>query len=163
MVVSSSGQRLRQLSVQARSQVVASDAGLGFRRRAAAAVKRQATATAAVPGAVRIGIPTAFLGYGTALWGACQEFFDVAAGGMAVSRAEFEENLADKMQDEAFLEDLRPLLLADLAYEPDPAASLVRNEIISKIPGAPWKGPPHDANVCLCKSSFLQNYGSALP
>ena len=62
------------------------------------------------------------------------------AGGLAVSRAEFEGNLADKMQDEAFVEDLRPLLPADVAYEPDSAASLVRNEIISKIPGAPWKG-----------------------
>jgi predicted nucleotidyltransferase component of viral defense system len=61
--------------------------------------------------------------------------------GSAVSRAEFEANLAAKLESEAFLEDIRPLIPADTEYNPLDAAEVVRNELIARLPGEPWKGP----------------------
>jgi len=59
---------------------------------------------------------------------------------VTVSRAEFEANLADKLRDDAFLEDLRILLPAGIKYDPQIAASLVQEKLITRISGKPWKG-----------------------
>jgi predicted nucleotidyltransferase component of viral defense system len=56
------------------------------------------------------------------------------------SRAEFEANLADKLTDDVFLEDLQLLLPAGIEYDPQIAATLVQEELIARIPGRPWKG-----------------------
>jgi len=60
--------------------------------------------------------------------------------GTTVSRAEFEANLAAKLASGAFLEDVRLLVPADVAYDPLAAARLVRDELITRLPGEPWKG-----------------------
>jgi len=60
--------------------------------------------------------------------------------GRTVSRAEFEANLAAKLRTAAFREDVWPLVSADTTYDPTAAAELVRDELISKLPGKPWKG-----------------------
>ena len=57
-----------------------------------------------------------------------------------VSRAEFEANLAAKLGSDVFLEDIIPLIPADMKYEPMAAAEVVQDELISKLPGEPWKG-----------------------
>jgi predicted nucleotidyltransferase component of viral defense system len=59
---------------------------------------------------------------------------------LTVSRAQFERNLALKMQDAAFLEDVRPLLPSDAGYDPLQAETLIRKELVSRLPGDPWKG-----------------------
>ena len=59
---------------------------------------------------------------------------------LTLSRAEFQANLAGKLRDRAFLEDLQLLLPADIEYDPQVAATLVQKELISKLPGKPWKG-----------------------
>ena len=58
----------------------------------------------------------------------------------SVSRAEFEANLTAKMHDNAFLEDILPLLPSDQTYDPSEAEAVVKTELISRLPGAPWKG-----------------------
>jgi hypothetical protein len=59
---------------------------------------------------------------------------------LTISRAEFEENLAGKLCDDAFLEDLHLLLPADIEYDPQIAATVVLDELVARIPGEPWKG-----------------------
>ena len=58
----------------------------------------------------------------------------------AVSRAEFEANLAAKAQDPSFTEDVRPLLSPGSTWSPARAIRDVSEQLIAKIPGAPWKG-----------------------
>lgn len=60
--------------------------------------------------------------------------------GVAVSRAEFEANLAAKLASAVFLEDLRLLVPPEVEYDPAKAAAVVKNELIAKLPGEPWKG-----------------------
>lgn len=60
-----------------------------------------------------------------------------------VSRAEFEANLAGKLNDEAFINDIFPLLpleynIAD--YHPVDDVIHVQERIISQLPGDSWKG-----------------------
>jgi len=57
-----------------------------------------------------------------------------------VSRAEFEANLAAKLESDVFLEDIKPLIPADIEYDPVVAADVVQGELISQLPGDPWKG-----------------------
>ncbi|HSW46031.1 MAG TPA: nucleotidyl transferase AbiEii/AbiGii toxin family protein [Phycisphaerae bacterium] len=61
--------------------------------------------------------------------------------GHRVSRAEFERNLHDKESSPAFLEDIRPLLRADVQYDAEAAMQTVREVLIEKLPGEPWRGP----------------------
>jgi len=61
-------------------------------------------------------------------------------GGAAVSRAEFEANLADKLADDLFIADLSMLLPEGGDYDPMVAADLVQDTLISGLAGAPWKG-----------------------
>lgn len=57
-----------------------------------------------------------------------------------VTRALFEENLALKMEDPAFLADIGPLLSADYTWDPEAEAPVVSSHLIERLPGAPWKG-----------------------
>lgn len=60
--------------------------------------------------------------------------------GLKVSRAEFEENFSKKMQDAAFRGDIQPLLRPGIEYDVDDAASYIMDEVLSRLPGKPWKG-----------------------
>jgi len=62
--------------------------------------------------------------------------------GHSVSRAQFEQNLDDKESDPAFLGDIKPLIRADIDYNAATAMKQVREMLIEKLPGAPWKGQP---------------------
>jgi predicted nucleotidyltransferase component of viral defense system len=60
--------------------------------------------------------------------------------GAAVSRAEFEANLAAKLASAVFLEDLRLLIPPEVEHDPAKAAQVVKDELIARLPGEPWKG-----------------------
>lgn len=60
--------------------------------------------------------------------------------GLTVSRAQFEANLAEKLESIAFLEDIRLLIPSEVAYDPIAAATLVKEKLIAKLPGDPWQG-----------------------
>ena len=64
----------------------------------------------------------------------------MADGDLTVSRAEFEANLAAKLNTATFREDVQSLISADITYDPEIAAELVHSELISELPGDPWKG-----------------------
>jgi len=57
-----------------------------------------------------------------------------------VTRTQFEENLALKMVDPAFLADISPLLSAGYEWDPEAEAPLVASQLIELLPGEPWKG-----------------------
>jgi hypothetical protein len=61
--------------------------------------------------------------------------------GVNVSRAEFEENLFRKLEDAAFRSDIQPLLRPGVSYDVDDAARYMFEEILSSLPGKPWKRP----------------------
>jgi hypothetical protein len=61
--------------------------------------------------------------------------------GAAVSRAELEANLAAKLASTVFLEDLHLLIPPGVQVDPAKAAEVVKDELIAKLPGEPWKGP----------------------
>ena len=65
----------------------------------------------------------------------------LARNGTRISRAEFEANLSEKLQSASFRGDIRPLLRAGADYDLEAAAVLVRKRLISRLPGAPWRGP----------------------
>jgi predicted nucleotidyltransferase component of viral defense system len=52
-----------------------------------------------------------------------------------VGRRAFEDNLARKMTDRAFLDDVKPLLASGAAWDADAAHELVRRELIARLPG----------------------------
>ena len=64
--------------------------------------------------------------------------------GALVSRAEFEANLAEKLADPAFHGDIAPLLAMTGAgenpFDVAAAAEAVRTQLVSRLPGEPWKG-----------------------
>ena len=60
--------------------------------------------------------------------------------GRAVSRAEFEANLEEKLADRAFAADIGPLIAVGVEWDFDAAAAYVRNQIVARLPGEPWKG-----------------------
>jgi predicted nucleotidyltransferase component of viral defense system len=60
--------------------------------------------------------------------------------GQAVSRAEFEQNLYEKENNPAFLNDIKPLLNADVRYDASVAMAMVREVLIQKLPGEAWRG-----------------------
>jgi predicted nucleotidyltransferase component of viral defense system len=67
--------------------------------------------------------------------------------GERVSRAVFEQNLAEKRSDPVFTGDIGPLLAAGAAWDMDRAFESVLRELVALLPGAPWrggrpKGPP---------------------
>jgi len=69
------------------------------------------------------------------------------AGGQAISRAEAEERMWEKLDDPSFLADVHPLLSADEADEFDSKAEraafvTVFTEFIKRIPGHAWAETP---------------------
>ena len=64
----------------------------------------------------------------------------LSRAGLAVSRAEFEENLARKMDDKAFREDIDPLLVTGTTYDPFRAYEKVKEQVLSCLPGEGWRG-----------------------
>ena len=60
--------------------------------------------------------------------------------GLAVSRAEFEENLNDKLRNRSFLGDIQKLLPRGVSYDVAEAAPLVSQRLITHLRGDPWKG-----------------------
>jgi len=60
--------------------------------------------------------------------------------GLRVSRAEFEHNLHDKESDASFLGDIRPLLSTAVDYDVAVAMKVVREGLIQRLPGDPWRG-----------------------
>lgn len=61
--------------------------------------------------------------------------------GLRVSRAEFEANLAAKLGDSRFRRDIKPLLAPRALWDIDDAARYAREELLARLPGAPWKAP----------------------
>lgn len=61
------------------------------------------------------------------------------AEGLRVSRAEFEENLARKLEDRRFTADLRPLLAPGVDWNLGKAARLIAEEIAPRLHGEPWQ------------------------
>ena len=61
---------------------------------------------------------------------------------LSASRADFEANMAEKMENEAFLRDVVPLLRPGLGYDPVQAWRVVHERLVSQLPGKPWKGGP---------------------
>ena len=60
--------------------------------------------------------------------------------GHAVSRAQFEENLAGKRALQTFREDIEPLLRPGVRWDFDVAMDAVIGRIVAGLPGDPWKG-----------------------
>ena len=60
--------------------------------------------------------------------------------GHRVTRAQFEQNLALKLQDPQFAADIGPLLSADFTWDIETAGPLVSSQLIERLPGQPWKG-----------------------
>lgn len=59
---------------------------------------------------------------------------------LRVTRAQFEENLAGKLQDPEFRGDIGPLLAAGFEWDIAGAAPIVSSRLIARLPGDPWKG-----------------------
>jgi predicted nucleotidyltransferase component of viral defense system len=64
----------------------------------------------------------------------------MSRGGNPVSRAQFEQNLFEKEADVGFLEEVKPLLRANQTYDAARALTQVREILIEKLPGKPWRG-----------------------
>jgi len=60
--------------------------------------------------------------------------------GARVSRAELEMNLEEKFSDPAFAADIVPLLAPGVEWDFSAAAGFVRRELVSRVPGEPWRG-----------------------
>ena len=60
--------------------------------------------------------------------------------GHKVSRAEFEQNLYEKLGDPRFIADIGPLVVVDSGFDPAMAAEFVLKRLAILIPGEPWKG-----------------------
>ncbi len=60
--------------------------------------------------------------------------------GLRISRAEFEANLSAKLMDLTFTQDITSLLAPRVEWNFDEAVRYVRKELLTRIPGDPWKG-----------------------
>ena len=60
--------------------------------------------------------------------------------GARITRAMFEQNLAEKKADSGFSADLSPLLVSGQTWCFDTAYGLVWRELVGRLPGNPWKG-----------------------
>lgn len=68
----------------------------------------------------------------------------VARDGLAISRAEFEANLNEKLANANFRHDVEPLLTQGTGWDCDVAAGFVLSELVARLPGPPWKGRTDD-------------------
>lgn len=59
--------------------------------------------------------------------------------GHKITRAMFEKNLAEKMEDPEFLADISPLLSDGYVWDPESEAPVVSSKLIERLPGDPWK------------------------
>ena len=57
-----------------------------------------------------------------------------------ITRAQFENNLHDKMDDMSFLSDIAPLLPTEVNWDPKVAYESVMKNLICLLPGDCWKG-----------------------
>jgi len=71
----------------------------------------------------------------------------VAHDGLAISRAEFEQNLHEKQSNPKFRSDVEPLLMQGAAWDCDAAAALVSSSLLARLPGEPWKGSGPDTGL----------------
>jgi predicted nucleotidyltransferase component of viral defense system len=62
------------------------------------------------------------------------------AEGHPVTRAQYEQNLAAKIRDAEFRNDLWPLLASGVTYDPDAAYEQVLARLIARLDGEPWRG-----------------------
>ena len=60
--------------------------------------------------------------------------------GHKMSRAEFEQNLLEKLEDSSFIEDIGPLLIAGSPFDFRKVAELLMTQLLPLIPGEPWQG-----------------------
>ena len=60
--------------------------------------------------------------------------------GHRVTRAQFERNLASKLEDPQFTADISPLLATGFSWDIEKAAQLVSSRLIALLTGDPWKG-----------------------
>lgn len=65
----------------------------------------------------------------------------MARGGTPVTRAQFEQTLAGKLRDRQFRTDIEPLLAVGQEFDVDAAARAVLEELVARLPGAPWRKP----------------------
>jgi len=72
---------------------------------------------------------------------ACFERY-LAQEGRAITRAQFEENLAQKRAHPDFRDDVRSLLRPDFSWNFDAAMDTVLEDLVARLPGTPWKGKP---------------------
>lgn len=63
----------------------------------------------------------------------------IEADGLRITRAMFERNLAAKRTDVVFKADMSPLLVHGQAWDFDDAFERVWHELVSRLPGEPWK------------------------
>lgn len=63
----------------------------------------------------------------------------MAAGGHSVTRAQFEANLHEKSGRVDFRDDIIPLLRQSLHWDVQTALDVVVTQLLSKLPGEPWK------------------------
>jgi predicted nucleotidyltransferase component of viral defense system len=61
--------------------------------------------------------------------------------GLDVSRAEFEQNLSAKLDDETFHADMTPLLRTGITWDVGRAGQAVLSRLVGKLPSVPWKRP----------------------
>ncbi|CEG62178.1 nucleotidyl transferase AbiEii/AbiGii toxin family protein [Legionella micdadei] len=59
---------------------------------------------------------------------------------LTISKAQFEENIAQKMSSELFIRDMEPLLVSGLNWDINDAAKHVKEKLLSSLPGESWKG-----------------------
>lgn len=61
-------------------------------------------------------------------------------GGTPVSRSQFEANLAAKAESRDFQGDVAPLLRPGVDWDFTRALEVVRQELVARLPGEPWRG-----------------------
>ena len=61
--------------------------------------------------------------------------------GKSLTRAKFEQNLANKLGDPRFRDDVNALLVPGRTWHMADAASTVSDQLLSLLPGESWKGP----------------------
>ncbi|MCP5069867.1 MAG: nucleotidyl transferase AbiEii/AbiGii toxin family protein [bacterium] len=61
-------------------------------------------------------------------------------GDAAATQAQFEENMAAKLDDALFVQDTAPLLRPGIQYDIHGAWDLAYESLVRRLPGEPWKG-----------------------
>jgi predicted nucleotidyltransferase component of viral defense system len=61
-------------------------------------------------------------------------------GGLSVSRAEYEANMARKLAVPDFRNDVTQLLRIGAAFDVEQAYAVIHERLLARLPGAPWKG-----------------------